>query len=194
MPVLRQHWNLPKRSCWSRNTSECCQQESSSCQHKHLASLSLVHVHLTPSVGCHATLLHPPSPHQVRSSACDGSPDPTLAHLLPPPPPACALPFNPCPFCRSVWDDYEADTELIGRGAFARVFRALKRDDGSHVAIKVIGRETKAFPQQRRGEQQQRRLRRSHLHPTVLQQCREDAAGSSARQHAAARSHLASDG
>jgi serine/threonine protein kinase len=54
-----------------------------------------------------------------------------------------------------VWDDYEADTELIGRGAFARVFRALKRDDGSPVAIKVIGRETKAFPQQRRGEQQQ---------------------------------------
>lgn len=57
-----------------------------------------------------------------------------------------------CLMCRSVWDDYEADTELIGRGAFARVFRAIKRDDGSHVAIKVIGRETKAFPQQRRGE------------------------------------------
>ncbi|KAF8071086.1 CPK12 [Scenedesmus sp. PABB004] len=51
---------------------------------------------------------------------------------------------------RSVWDDYEADTELIGRGAFARVFRALRRDDQTPVAIKVIGRETKAFAQQRR--------------------------------------------
>jgi serine/threonine protein kinase len=53
-----------------------------------------------------------------------------------------------------VWDDYEADTELIGRGAFARVFRAIRRDDNSPVAIKVIGRETKAFAQQRRGEHQ----------------------------------------
>lgn len=53
---------------------------------------------------------------------------------------------------RSVWDDYEADTELIGRGAFARVFRALRREDNTPVAIKVIGRETKAFAQQRRGE------------------------------------------
>jgi hypothetical protein len=53
---------------------------------------------------------------------------------------------------RSVWDDYEADTELIGRGAFARVFRAIRREDSTPVAIKVIGRETKAFAQQRRGE------------------------------------------
>jgi serine/threonine protein kinase len=51
-----------------------------------------------------------------------------------------------------VWDDYEADTELIGRGAFARVFKALRRSDGSPVAIKVIGRDTKAFKQQSRGE------------------------------------------
>jgi hypothetical protein len=55
--------------------------------------------------------------------------------------------------CRSVWDDYEADTELIGRGAFARVFRAIRREDQQPVAIKVIGRDTKAFSQQRRGEQ-----------------------------------------
>jgi hypothetical protein len=55
--------------------------------------------------------------------------------------------------CRSVWDDYEADTELIGRGAFARVFKAVRRDDREPVAIKVIGRDTKAFSQQRRGEQ-----------------------------------------
>lgn len=32
------------------------------------------------------------------------------------------------------------------------MFRAIQRDNGSHVAIKVIGRETKAFAQQRRGE------------------------------------------
>ena len=55
------------------------------------------------------------------------------------------------PTCRSVWDDYEADTELIGRGAFARVFKALRRTDQEPVAIKVIGRDTKAFSQQRRG-------------------------------------------
>jgi hypothetical protein len=53
---------------------------------------------------------------------------------------------------RSVWDDYEADTELIGRGAFARVFKAIRREDQQPVAIKVIGRDTKAFKQQRRGE------------------------------------------
>lgn len=63
------------------------------------------------------------------------------------------LPDSGAAYHRSVWDDYEADTELIGRGAFARVFRAIKREDGSPVAIKVIGRETKAFAQQRRGEQ-----------------------------------------
>lgn len=51
---------------------------------------------------------------------------------------------------KSVWDDYEADTELIGRGAFARVFKALRRTDQEPVAIKVIGRDTKAFSQQRR--------------------------------------------
>lgn len=62
------------------------------------------------------------------------------------------MPHQPTSVCRCVWDDYEADTELIGRGAFARVFRAIQRDNGSHVAIKVIGRETKAFAQQRRGE------------------------------------------
>jgi hypothetical protein len=55
------------------------------------------------------------------------------------------------PTRRSVWDDYEADTELIGRGAFARVFKALRRSDGAPVAIKVIGRDTKAFAQQSRG-------------------------------------------
>lgn len=54
---------------------------------------------------------------------------------------------------RSVWDDFEADTTLIGRGAFARVFKAIRRSDGSPIAIKVIGRDTKAFPQQRRGEE-----------------------------------------
>lgn len=53
---------------------------------------------------------------------------------------------------RSIWDDYEADTELIGRGAFARVFKAIRRADQQPVAVKVIGRETKAFSQQRRGE------------------------------------------
>jgi len=47
--------------------------------------------------------------------------------------------------------DYEADTELIGRGAFARVFKAIRREDQQPVAIKVIGRDTKAFKQQRRG-------------------------------------------
>jgi hypothetical protein len=113
---------------------------------------------------------------------------PILAHsLLPPPPCVRSRPCHPRAFCRSVWDDYEADTELIGRGAFARVFRALQRDDGSPVAIKVIGRETKAFPQQRRGEPQQRRRRRSHLHCAGSLQDRDDAAGSSARQQAAAR-------
>lgn len=57
-----------------------------------------------------------------------------------------------CVTNRSVWDDYEADTELIGRGAFARVFKAIRRSDQQAVAVKVIGRETKAFSQQRRGE------------------------------------------
>jgi hypothetical protein len=69
--------------------------------------------------------------------------------------PQCLLTTHMCACvcaCRSVWDDYEADTELIGRGAFARVFRAIRREDGTPVAIKVIGRETKAFAQQRRGE------------------------------------------
>lgn len=51
-----------------------------------------------------------------------------------------------------MWDDHEADTELIGRGAFARVFKAIRRADQEPVAIKVIGRDTKAFNQQRRGE------------------------------------------
>lgn len=63
------------------------------------------------------------------------------------------LPDSCAAYHRSVWDDYEADTELIGRGAFARVFRAIRREDGTPVAIKVIGRETKAFAQQRRGKQ-----------------------------------------
>lgn len=71
---------------------------------------------------------------------------------------------------KSVWDDYEADTELIGRGAFARVFRALKRDDGSPVAIKVIGRETKAFPQQRRAMATKiATMRTLKPHPNMLQ-------------------------
>lgn len=56
-----------------------------------------------------------------------------------------------------MWDDYEADTELIGRGAFARVFKAIRRSDNAPIAIKVIGRDTKAFAQQSRGERQHNR-------------------------------------
>eukprot|EP00775_Hariotina_reticulata_P006118 gene6118-6357_t len=70
---------------------------------------------------------------------------------------------------RSVWDDYEADTELIGRGAFARVFKAIRREDQQPVAIKVIGRDTKAFKQQRRAMVTKIAVMRTLMdHPNML--------------------------
>jgi hypothetical protein len=51
-----------------------------------------------------------------------------------------------------VWDNYGPETTLVGRGAFARVYKSNCKLTGKAVAIKVIGRESAGFNQQRRGE------------------------------------------
>ena len=55
---------------------------------------------------------------------------------------------------RSVWDYYDPDMKLIGRGAFARVFKSKCLATKQDIAIKVIGRDARAFQQQRRGRGQ----------------------------------------
>jgi len=52
--------------------------------------------------------------------------------------------------CRSVWDDYEADTEPSGAERRTCI-QGHPREDQQPVAIKVIGRDTKAFKQQPQG-------------------------------------------
>lgn len=157
---LRQLWRQQRQSCWTQRTSEQLQQylhllvESCSTPIDCISWASCVqqlpHLQAMPRVS-NTTKPHPHSPHALPHAQQLCQRRRNAEHpLAPHPRVSCAWSVSPC--CRSVWDDYEADTELIGRGAFARVFRAIRRDDGSPVAIKVIGRETKAFAQQRRGE------------------------------------------
>ena len=53
---------------------------------------------------------------------------------------------------RDVWDYYGPDAEIIGKGAFGRVFKAPCKATGRDIAIKVVSSMSKGFEQQRRGE------------------------------------------
>ncbi|GFH13411.1 uncharacterized protein HaLaN_09291, partial [Haematococcus lacustris] len=60
-----------------------------------------------------------------------------------------AVPAAPAE-CRWVWDCYQDDSILLGRGAFARVFKGRIKATNRPVAIKMIARDNTHFDQQKR--------------------------------------------